>query len=123
MKKLTALLLAVLMVLTLAACQKTSPQGETADSVVGNYVLTGVSDNGEEIPLDSFPKLNFTLNEDNTGIYGTDGGEIQITWSQDGNTLTFVADEVGPAEPLTLTVEGNTLIASEGSAQLIFAKQ
>lgn len=124
MKKLTALFLAVLMVFTLSACQNSKKADATkGGSIVGSYVLVGASDNGEEIDLELFGELNFTLNEDGTGTYGNGGMNIEITWAQEGDTVTFTAVGDGPADPLVLTVKGDTLVAIEGTSEMTFQKQ
>lgn len=124
MKKLTALLLAVLMVFTLAACQNNKQSATPADtSIAGSYVLVGASDNGEELDLEMFAELQFTLNEDGTGVYGNGGMDIEITWAQEGDTVTFTAVGEGPADPLVLTVKGDTLVAIEGTSEMTFQKQ
>ncbi len=123
MKKLTALFLAVLMVFTLAACQNNKFQGGDSASVVGSYVLVGAAENGEEMDLEMFAELQFTLEEDGTGTYGNGSMNIEITWTQDGDTVTFTAVSDGPAEPLVLTVKGDTLVATEGTSEMTFQKQ
>lgn len=124
MKKLTALFLAVLMVFTLAACQNNKKAEAPADeSVVGSYALVSASDNGEELDLSMFPELKFTLNEDGSGVYGNGGTDIEITWAQDGETVTFTATGDGPADPLVLIANGDILVATEGTSQMTFQKQ
>ncbi|MBR5239229.1 MAG: hypothetical protein IKW04_01470 [Clostridia bacterium] len=144
MKKLLAMLLAAMMVFTVVGCEQKPATTETkapADGevpvateapaeieeasadITGTYVLTSSSDNGEEIPAEMLPQLSCTLNEDYTGTYANGGGEIQIQWAQEGNTVTFTAVGDGPADPLVLTAEGNTLTGTDGTTVLVFTKQ
>ena len=59
MKKLTALLLAVLMMFTLAACRNGQAVEEDTPSVAGTYVLTGVLENGAEVDAATLPEFLF----------------------------------------------------------------
>ena len=123
MKKMTALLLAVLMVFTLAACKKNLGG---ADSVVGTYVLVEAIENGENVSLEGV-SMSIVLNEDNTVTYGAgdaqSGTLMNITWSQEGNTVTLVSEQIGPDDPLVMTLDGKTLTATTGGLTMVFEKQ
>ena len=116
MKKIIALFLAVLMVFTLAACNKSA-------SVVGTYGLTAASQNGEEIPFGEEAVMYIVLNEDGSGTYGPEGSPMNITWSQEDNTVTLIAEDIGPDDPLVMTFDGETLSATTDGLALVFTKQ
>ncbi len=149
MKKIIALLLATLLVCTLAGCNnKTegtdmksaeadvsgpSVAGEApapnatlqqSDSpVIADYTLVEASQDGEALADGEFPPLKVTLREDGTGTYGTDGNLMDIFWILEGNQYTFISSQLGPENPLVLTVDGDTLVAVDGNLEMIFQKQ
>ena len=116
MKKLTALLLAVLMVFTLAACKKTA-------SVSGTYKLTAASMDGEDIPLESEDIMYVVLNADGTGTYGPENDVMDITWSQEGDTVTLISKQIGADNPFVMTYDGTTLSGTTDGLALVFTKQ
>lgn len=149
MKKIIALLLATLLVFTLAGCNnKTdgtpmksaeadvsgpSVAGEApapnatpqqSDSpVIADYTLAGASQDGVTLADGEFPPLKVTLREDGTGTYGTDGSMMDIFWTLEGNQYTFISSQIGPENPLVLTIDGDTLVAMDGNLEMIFKKQ
>ena len=122
MKKLTVLLLAVLMVLTLAACQKPT-DAPVSDSVAGTYVLTAANQDGTDIALEGMEPMLIVLNEDQTGTYGPAEGAMNITWSAEGESVTLVSEEMGPDEPFVLTYHGTTLSGTTDGLTMVFTKQ
>ena len=123
MKKLTALLLAVLLVFTLAACKKTENAPVAADSVIGTYVLTAASQDGNDISLDGVAPMYVVLEEDNTGTYGPEGDILDITWSQEGNTVTLISEQIGSDNPFVLTYDGETLSGTTEGLAMTYTRQ
>ena len=148
MKKLTAFLLAMLLFVTLAGCGKTSKTtmesaeadvsgpsvvGEAPEAheitqpsdspVVATYVMVSASQDGAKLEADQLPVLTIVLKEDGTGTYGIEESGMDISWVLEGNQYTFVSPQIGPENPLVLTVDGNRLVAMDGNLEMIFEKQ
>ena len=91
MKKLTVILLAMIMVFSLAACGG----GAKDDPNLGKYI-------GDEInifewtPMEEvYPGDNFIeLKADGKGDFTMDGENIEMKWSLDGDKITIVAEDV-----------------------------
>lgn len=126
MKRLTALLLAALMVFALSACSVFGGDDDDSSSskktkVEGTYVVKTIDgdtpleyfkkqadDYGmdledmlewmdmDEDELDEFMVLK--LKKDGTAIMTSLGEEVEGTWEKDGNTVTFEFDEDDPVE-------------------------
>ena len=111
MKKVTALLLAVLMVFTLAACQK--------NSAAGTYILTSAEINGEIISAEGILNASITLEKDGTMIVSDDSSSEMGTWTQKGNVITQVS-ETGTTRDMVL--EGDKLIVDVDGDKLIFER-
>lgn len=110
MKKLLALLLAVMMVFTLVGCSK---------SVAGTYKMTKAEMGGTELPMDAAPEMTITLNKDGTVVLSSEGESENGTWTQNGDTLTLSSDE---GEDMDLTVDGNNLIMEQSGVTVTFSK-
>ena len=85
MKKLAALLLALVMTLTLAACGGGKGSSKT-NPVVGKYIGETVLSFGEWVPMDEVYDLGdnyIELKEDGTGCFMLDGDPTTIAWKLD----------------------------------------
>ena len=95
-KKLAAVLLALVMVLSLTACGKGKPGGTKANPVVGKYMGEAVLSFDEWVPMDDVYDLGdnyIELKEDGTGCFMLDGDPTTIEWklTKDG-ALTLDRD-------------------------------
>ena len=119
MKKLLALLLATMMVFTVAGCDKKAAGTETAN-IAGTYKLTAGLDNGNAVPADQIPEYIIELTEDG-GVTMTVMGTTETgTWAQNGNVLTLTSDG---GQTMDVTLEANALVFTEGSNSMTFTKQ
>ncbi len=85
MKKLAALLLALVMALTLVACGGGKGSSKT-NPVVGKYIGETVLSFGEWVPMDEVYDLGdnyIELKEDGTGCFMLDGDPTTIAWKLD----------------------------------------
>ncbi len=149
MKKLIALFLAMLMVFTLAGCNNNQEEpsvnsaeanvsgssvvGEAPDPyatpevsdspVIASYALIAANQDGVQMEEGQFPVIQIALREDGTGTYGVEGSLMDISWVLEGNQYTFVSPQVGPENPLVLTVDGDRLVAMDSNLEMIFQKQ
>ena len=93
-KKLTAVLLALVMVLTLAACGGGDGGGTKTDPAVGKYMGLEVLSYGEWLPMEEIYDLGenyIELKAGGKGTFSLDGDLMEIDWEldKDGNlTLT-----------------------------------
>ncbi len=83
-----------------------------ATGLSGRYDLQTIND--ETLPVWPFTALDLELNEDGT-CRMTDGRdtpetEIDCTWTAEGTTITFLADD---GETATATVANNTLTLTD----------
>jgi hypothetical protein len=106
-KKLTALLMSLLMICSFAAA-------ETVD-YSGIWYLVSIESEGIVLnPADIGMAMTFTLNADGTGMITiTDEDDQAVTWARDGETLTITAND----EPLSFvpTDDGKLTAENEGS--------
>lgn len=113
-KKLTALVLSVLMLFTLAMAQ-------TAD-YLGEWYLVSVESGGIAFnPTDVGMEMIVILYDDGTGaVASTDEEDMEATWVLEGDVLTITADD----EPLafTLTEDGQLVAQAEGST-MVFGRE
>ena len=149
MKKLIALFLAMLMVFTLAGCNNNQEEpsvnsaeanvsgssvvGEAPDPyatpevsdspVIASYALIAANQDGVQMEEGQFPVIQIALREDGTGTYGVEGSLMDISWVLEGKQYTFVSPQVGPENPLVLTVDGDRLVAMDSNLEMIFQKQ
>ncbi len=100
-----------------------TPAESIQNDITGSYELTCIIAEGEEVSADLLPEISFTLAEDGTGTYDNSDFEIQITWSQDGETVILIADDEGPEDPAILTIDGNVLIATDDTLEMVFQKK
>ena len=100
-----------------------TPAESIQNDITGSYELTCIIAEGEEVSADLLPEISFTLAEDGTGTYENSDSEIQITWSQDGETVILIADDEGPEDPAILTIDGNVLIATDDTLEMVFQKK
>lgn len=134
MKRLFALLLAALMVLSMAACggntNDTDDSGkkeprETVDPMVqisGTYVMDSYTENGEPVDEDTmalFESCKYILNKDGTCVYGMSilGTDVEVngtfTLKDDKLTITLDYGEEEEAVAMEFTVEGDTIVFTE----------
>ena len=113
MKKFAALLMAVMMVLcmTIAAVN--------AESIT--MYLTSVSMRGTEMnPADMGMEMAIVFNDDGTCVMIQNGEETPAApWTSEGGVIT-IDDGVNP---LSLTVEGNQMIAEQDGIKLVFGTE
>jgi len=110
MKKLTALLLSLLMLCTLATAQ-------TAD-YTGTWYLVSLEASGIAInPADLGMEMIVTLNADGTGLISTTGEEDEAaTWTLDDGTLTITADD----SPLDFELNADGQLVGEAEENIMF---
>ena len=95
MKKLLALLLALVMVMSLAACGGDKEDKEGQD-VLGLYVCTGIEAEGEFIEMkyiDDENEYSLELKRNGKGILILEGDEFDCKWELDGEDFTLVTDD------------------------------
>ena len=113
MKKIFSLLLAAVLILSLAACSKSS--GEDKDPVIGTWKAVSAEYNGEAVEV---PEITNDVKEDGTFVYNFSGNEFNGTWTNDNGTYTFTVDNM----PVTGKIEGGQLFMSEDAQTIIFEK-
>lgn len=118
MRKLTAILLTLIMLLSLASCSTVTPENSSqAELQPGYYLLMSCSQNGE-ITLDedaaSASQTYIQINADNTGVMYIMGTSSNIEWNDKQITVNQSAADY--------TLEGDILtIYSDDDSQMIFS--
>ncbi|MBQ9827494.1 MAG: hypothetical protein IJM62_02305 [Lachnospiraceae bacterium] len=115
MKKLLSVLLAALMILSLAACGK-SGGGADKDPVIGTWKAVSAEYGGTTMDV---PEITNEVKEDGTFIYSAQGTTYEGTWKNDNGTYTF---EVG-GDPVNGSISGSQLTMYEGELTIVFEKK
>ena len=105
MKKIFALLLALAVMFSLAACGKEKapdkePENPNA-AYAGKYEGLHAKFVGDENWADDEDPFSLTLNADGTGIHARDGMEFKVTWALDGENFTMNETFIG--DPIVYT--------------------
>ena len=91
-------------------------------AVGGSYRLSKTTGDGYSIsPSDLGMNISFTLESDGTGRAVYNSTELDITWSQDGKTVTLMDKD--EKKVLELTVSGGNLILYDEGTALVFERQ
>ena len=114
MKKLAALLLALVMTLTLAACGGGKGSSKT-NPVVGKYIGETVLSFDEWVPMDEVYDLGdnyIELKEDGTGCFMLDGDPTTIAWKldKDGALTLDLSSLKESSDKLVVMAIANTFI-------------
>lgn len=105
--------------------QKKAAETVVSDTPVGEWELTGAIIREQEISAQEVgQRMRFVLNEDGTAQMQTsDGIHDRITWMQDGETVSLIADRI---PVLTFVFDGETLtmhLTEEGfETEMIFER-
>jgi len=97
MKKLTALLLAVLMLLSLAACAGSDPAAGTYKGVHAKFV-------GDSEWYADEPEFSLELKNGGKGVFHRDDYDFDVTWKLDGETFTMQETFLGITNDYTGTL-------------------
>lgn len=129
MKKLLALLLAAMMVFTVAGCEKAAEVANKAldkltdetpaSDIAGQYTLINMAMSGEEIPLDGAPEMTLTVFADGTAKMYNGEGTQDLTWTQSGDQISFVGEN-GVAD--VFTIQGSQLVYDMNDIHMVFSK-
>jgi len=95
MKKLLAILLSVVMVMSLVACGGDEKEDDEAD-VLGLYICTEVEVEGERIDInliDDENEYSLELKKNGKGVITLENDEFTCTWELDGEDLHIVTDD------------------------------
>lgn len=95
MKKLLAILLSVVMVMSLVACGGDEKEDDEAD-VLGLYICTEVEVEGERIDInliDDENEYSLELKKKGKGVITLENDEFTCTWELDGEDLHIVTDD------------------------------
>lgn len=95
MKKLLAILLSVVMVMSLVACGGDEKKDDEAD-VLGLYICTEVEVEGERIDInliDDENEYSLELKKNGKGVITLENDEFTCTWELDGEDLHIVTDD------------------------------
>lgn len=95
MKKLLAILLSVVMVMSLVACGGDQKEDDEAD-VLGLYICTEVEVEGERIDInliDDENEYSLELKKNGKGVITLENDEFTCTWELDGEDLHIVTDD------------------------------
>ena len=95
MKKLLAILLSVVMVMSLVACGGEGKKDDEAD-VLGLYICTEVEIEGERIDInliDDENEYSLELKKKGKGVITLENDEFTCTWELDGEDLRIVTDD------------------------------
>ena len=112
MKKLTALLLAAVLMLALAACGKS---GSDKDPIIGTWKSVSAEYNGYTIEVTD---VTNEVKEDGSFIYSNSGDISEGTWKNENGEYTFTANNT----PVKARIEGGQLIMTDGGYLLRFEK-
>lgn len=91
--------------------------------VIATYQLAAANFGGGEVTDVELPAIQIVLQEDGTGTYGDASGQMNIMWTLEGNQYTLISQQIGPNDPLVLTVDGDNLVAVNGEQTMTFQKQ
>lgn len=103
MKKLLSIILAGVMLLSLTACGG----GRADDAYAGNWISVSGTAMGFTMTGEDIEGFGLTLETDGKGTMAIDGDEANIKWTNDDTNLT-------------VTVEGEDLVATIGKDTLTF---
>lgn len=95
MKKLLALLLAIVMVMSLVACGG-GKEEDAEDDVTGLYICTEVEIEGERVDInliDDENEYSLELKKKGKGVITLENDEFTCTWELDGEELHIVTDD------------------------------
>ena len=112
MKRLTALLLAAVLMLALAACGKS---GSDKDPVIGTWKAVSAEYNGEAMEV---PEITNEVKEDGSFIYSYSGNNFNGTWKNENGEYTFTVNNM----PVNGKIEGGQLVMYEGTEIIRFEK-
>ena len=108
MKRALALLLAAMMILTLAGCSKAAG---------GSYKLAYVTADGIRMSPSSFGmNITLELEEDGVGTANYSGSVVDITWTDEGSTVVLE----GPNGQLEFSKDGKKLIFHDEGTLFFF---
>lgn len=120
-KRVSLLLVVLLLAVSLIACQKDKDTEETSnepDPAVGTY--TGVYGKwvGSEEPTSAEDDpFSMDLNADGTGMFHRDGMDFDLTWTLDGTAITIKETFVGLENNYAGTLENGKLHIFNGDPE------
>ncbi len=103
MKKLSAILLSVIMVLSLAACGG----GRADDAYIGNWISVAGTAMGVTLTGDDIAGFGLVLEKGGKGSMSVDGDSANIKWTNNDTTLT-------------ISVQGEDFVGNIGADTLVF---
>lgn len=107
MKKILAILLSVMMILTIGACGKKEEQnnsGATADNqFTGEWIGVGGDLFGMAMTAEEAAAYTLTVNSDGKAVLTTDGEPLETTWESAGDTITLKVDVLDEESAGTLS--------------------
>lgn len=121
MKRIFALLLAAMMVMSLAACGGNNNESTDLQVSGNTYVFESMTENGEAVAEDMsalYAGSKYVFNSDGTCVYAMSmfGMDIETngTYTQNGTTVTITLDygEEGTVE-MAFQVSGDTITFTE----------
>ncbi len=100
MKKFLAILMVLMMVLSLAACDGGKGKEEETLTLVGQWEYESGG-------------YTYTFNEDGTGTYSFGGTEMKFTYEDKGNAFSLLYDGNTDATDYEYVIEGKTLTVTD----------